>query len=106
MLQNLLMATGFSMAIILIVLLAWLRPLYEQAQRAQRASEDAERRIQHEAELRTNEILLQAKEESENAPRKRQERSWRQLPGAKIGLAPKMKHLKRGGCSWKIGISA
>jgi len=64
MLQNLLMATGFSMAIILIVLLAWLRPLYEQAQRAQRASEDAERRIQHEAELRTNEILLQAKEES------------------------------------------
>ncbi|MDR3691360.1 MAG: ribonuclease Y [Fimbriimonas sp.] len=52
------------MATMLIVMLAWLRPLYEQAQRAQRASEDAEKRMHHEAELRANEVLIQAKEEA------------------------------------------
>lgn len=64
MLQTVLVAIGFSMATMLIVMLAWLRPLYEQAQRAQRASEDAEKRMHHEAELRANEVLIQAKEEA------------------------------------------
>ncbi len=52
------------MAINLIVLLAWLRPLYERNQKTLRATEEAEQRLKQDAELRTNAILLEAKEEA------------------------------------------
>ena len=64
MLQSLPLAIGFSLAIILIALFAWLRPLYQQALRAQKASEEAENRMKQDNELRTNAILLEAKEEA------------------------------------------
>ncbi len=64
MLQYLLLAACFSMAINLIVLLAWLRPLYERNQKTLRATEEAEQRLKQDAELRTNAILLEAKEEA------------------------------------------
>ncbi len=53
-----------ALAVILLALFTWLRPLYEATLRDKKATEDTERRIQEDAELRTNTILLEAKEEA------------------------------------------
>ncbi len=49
---------------VLIALWAWLRPLHDQAQKAQQASEAAEQRLQQEGDFQKNAILLEAKEEA------------------------------------------
>src|SRR5471030_1392304 len=55
-------AIGIGLVTVLIALWAWVRPLYQQALKAQENAEAAEKRIQHEMELQRNEILLEAKE--------------------------------------------
>ena len=64
MTHNLLLVACIALAVTLIALLAWLKPLYDQAKRASTAPEEAERRVRQEMELKLNAMLLEAKEDA------------------------------------------
>jgi ribonuclease Y len=55
-------AIGIGVVALLAAMWAWLRPVYMKAMKAQEDATATEKRIQHEAELVRNEILLEAKE--------------------------------------------
>lgn len=57
---------GVVMALVCSIILyfGWLGPLVHEARRRQQAAEEAERRLEKEAELKREAILLQAKEEA------------------------------------------
>ncbi len=64
--QTLAMLEGLSTALVafLLLYLAWLRPSYIAARKEREHQEAVERRIQHEAEIKANQTLLDAKEEA------------------------------------------
>jgi len=55
-------AIGIGIITVLVALLVWLRPLYQQALKAQEDAAATERRIQQDTEFQKNAILLEAKE--------------------------------------------
>jgi len=64
MTHNLLLVACIAQSVILLALLGWLKPLYDQAKRANNAPEEAEKRVRQEMELKVNAMLLEAKEEA------------------------------------------
>ncbi|CAN5394544.1 ribonuclease Y [soil metagenome] len=60
----LLWGIGASLAVCFIAYVLWLKPVFVAAQKERRAAEDAEHRVNHEAQLKADELLLEAKRES------------------------------------------
>ena len=62
--HSVLWGVGSTIATALVMYAILLRPMYLQAKRAQQKAEDAERRMENEAQLRANSVLLEAREEA------------------------------------------